>query len=48
MPVQAISLKGGQQEAPIRFSDLSNLRPGLYTVRLLSGRTVASKRILKG
>ena len=48
MPVQAISLKGGQQETPIRFNDLSNLRPGLYTVRLLSGRTVASKRILKG
>ncbi len=48
MPVEAISLTGGKQEAPIRFDNLSNLRPGLYTVRLLSGRTVASKRILKG
>lgn len=48
MPVKAISLTGGQQDAPIRFTDLSNLRPGLYTARLLSGRTVVSKRILKG
>ncbi|RPG81044.1 MAG: T9SS C-terminal target domain-containing protein [Crocinitomicaceae bacterium TMED114] len=48
MPVEAISLTGGKQNAPIRFNNLSNLRPGLYTVRLLSGRTVASKRILKG
>jgi hypothetical protein len=48
MPMQTLSLKGGTVDSPIRFGDLGNLRPGLYTVRLLSGKTVVAKRILKG
>jgi len=47
MPVRVISLAGGQLEAPIRFRDLDNLRPGLYTIRIHNGDTVVSKRIVK-
>ena len=48
MPLQVISLAGGQLDAPIRFRDLGHLRPGLYTIRLHNGDKVVSKRILKG
>lgn len=47
-PVRVVSLAGGKLDAPIRFRDLNNLRPGLYTIRLHTGDTVVSKRILKG
>ena len=48
MPVRMVSFAGGKLDAPVRFSDLNNLRPGLYTLRLVSGDRVISKRILKG
>ena len=48
MPERVISLAGGQLDAPIRFTDLDQLRPGLYTIRLINGDKVFSKRILKG
>ena len=47
-PVRVVSLAGGKLDAPVRFRDLHNLRPGLYTIRLHNGNTVVSKRILKG
>lgn len=47
-PVRVVSLAGGKLDAPVRFRDLDNLRPGLYTIRLHNGDTVVSKRILKG
>ena len=48
MPVKTITLAGGQLEAPVRFTDLGDLRPGIYSLRLLSGRQSVSIRILKG
>ena len=48
MPVKTISLAGGPLEAPVRFTDLGDLRPGIYSLRLLSGRQSVSIRILKG
>ena len=48
MPERVISLAGGQLDAPIRFTDLDTLRPGLYTIRLINGDKAFSKRILKG
>lgn len=48
MPIQTVSFPGGKVDAPIRFGNLNSLRPGLYTVRLVSGDTVVAKRILKG
>ena len=47
-PVRVVSLAGGKLDAPVRFRELHNLRPGLYTIRLHNGDTVVSKRILKG
>lgn len=47
MPVKAISLTAGKLDRPVRFTDLGNLRPGIYSLRLLSGRQVVSIRILK-
>lgn len=48
MPVRTISLTGGTSNGPVGFGDLSDLKPGLYTVKLWNGRQVISKRILKG
>ncbi|MCH1575554.1 MAG: T9SS type A sorting domain-containing protein [Flavobacteriales bacterium] len=48
MPIKSISLTAGQLEAPVRFTDLGDLRPGIYSLRLLSGRQSVSIRILKG
>lgn len=48
MPIQTVSFPGGKVDAPIRFGNLNSLRPGLYTVRLVSGDAVVAKRILKG
>jgi hypothetical protein len=47
MSVRMVSLAGGKLDAPVRFTDLNNLRPGLYTLRLVNGDRVISKRILK-
>ena len=47
MPVKSITLTAGQLEAPVRFTDLGDLRPGIYSLRLLSGRQAVSIRILK-
>lgn len=48
MPIKSITLTGGPLEAPVRFTDLGDLRPGIYSLRLLSGRQSVSIRILKG
>lgn len=48
MTERVMTLAGGQLQAPIRFTDLDTLRPGLYTIRLINGDKVFSKRILKG
>jgi len=48
MPIKSITLTAGQLEAPVRFTDLGDLRPGIYSLRLLSGRQSVSIRILKG
>ena len=48
MPVEKRFLRPGTLNTPIRLDDLGHLRPGLYTVRLVSGEHVITKRILKG
>lgn len=48
MPVKAVSLSAGPVDGPIRMDDLGTLRPGIYSLRLLSGRQTVSIRILKG
>ena len=47
-PLQQRYLAGGSLDKPLRLNDLSSLRPGLYTIRLVSGDHVVTKRILKG
>ena len=48
MPVKAVALSAGPVDRPIRMDDLGDLRPGIYSLRLLSGRQTVSIRILKG
>lgn len=48
MPVASLSLSAGKVDGPIRLDDLGDLRPGIYSLRLLSGRQAVSIRILKG
>ncbi|MDG1381976.1 MAG: T9SS type A sorting domain-containing protein, partial [Flavobacteriales bacterium] len=48
MPVEKRYLSAGSINKPIRLNELGYLRPGLYTIRLVSGENVVTKRILKG
>lgn len=48
MPVEKRYLSAGSINKPIRLNELDYLRPGLYTIRLVSGENVITKRILKG
>jgi hypothetical protein len=47
MPVKALSLSGGKHDRPIRISGCGELRPGIYSLRLLNGREAVSIRVLK-
>ncbi|GEM_PF-1049934 len=46
-PLKSVTLTAGKLEAPVRFTDLGDLRPGIYSLRLLSGRQAVSIRIMK-
>jgi len=48
MPVASLTLAAGPVEGPIHLEELGDLRPGIYSLRLLSGRQAVSIRILKG
>jgi hypothetical protein len=47
MPVKALSLSGGKLDRPVRIDDCGELRPGIYSLRLLNGREAVSIRVLK-
>lgn len=47
MPVKSLSLSAGTHDRPIRFDDCGDLRPGIYSIRLLNGRKSVSMRVLK-
>ena len=47
MPVKAISLSAGKLSSPVRFNNLGDLRPGIYSLRLLNGRQAVSIRVMK-
>ena len=46
-PVKSISLTAGELTAPVRLDNMGELRPGIYSLRLLNGRKVTSIRIMK-
>ena len=45
--LKTLSLPAGKLDSPVRFDDLGDLRPGIYSLRLLNGREATSLRILK-
>ena len=45
--LKTISLPAGKLDRPVRFDDCGDLRPGIYSLRLLNGREATSLRILK-
>jgi hypothetical protein len=47
MPVKTLGLVSGELEGPVRLDNLGDLRPGIYSLRLLNGRKAVSLRILK-